>query len=268
MVGCAFRTGETWTCNDFLNDERTRPWHETARAGGVRSTAVVPFSKQGRPAGVLQFFSHENDAFDEGIVRLLERLTRNVSFALDSFERENDRRVAEARVQYLATHDALTGLPNRFMFNELLNQAMQSARRYPREIAVMFIDLDGFKQINDSLGHEAGDKLLQELAIRFRQALRSSDVVARLGGDEFVVLLQEITAAQQLGVVAGKLLKAASDPVELLGKSCNVSASVGVAMYPRHGEDERSLMKNADQAMYEAKQRGKNTFQFWAAGAH
>jgi diguanylate cyclase (GGDEF)-like protein len=157
----------------------------------------------------------------------------------------------------------LTGLPNRFMFNELLNQAMHSARRYPREIAVMFIDLDGFKQINDTFGHEAGDKLLQELAARFRRALRSSDVGARLGGDEFVVLLQEVSEAQQLGMVAGTLLAAASEPVELLGKTCNVSASVGVAMYPRHGNDERSLMKNADQAMYDAKQRGKNNFQFW-----
>lgn len=265
-VGIAFRTGKTWTCNDFLNDERTRPWHEMARAGGALSSAAVPFLRDGRVAGVLLFFSHEKDAFDEGIVRLLERLTENVSFALDSFERENHRREAEARAQYLATHDALTGLPNRVMFNELLSQSLQSARRYPREIAVMFIDLDGFKLINDRLGHEAGDVLLQVVATRFRQALRASDVVARLGGDEFVVLLQEISEAQQLGIVARKLLAEACAPVEACGSPCQVSASIGVAMYPRHGDDERSLLTNADKAMYLAKQRGKNNFQFWVPG--
>jgi len=171
---------------------------------------------------------------------------------------------AEERIQYLATHDGLTGLPNRTMFSQLLNRKIHSARRYDSRFAVMFMDLDRFKLINDTLGHEAGDVLLKEMAQRFKQCLRASDVVARLGGDEFVVLIEEAGEPEQLAAVARKLLAAALRPVHIMGQDCRVTASVGICSYPHDALEEQSLMKNADTAMYRAKQQGKNNFQFYS----
>ena len=261
----AFRGAKTFTSADYQNDPLTRPWHAAARASAAGSSAAVPLMRQERPLGVLLFFSHEKHAFDQDIVRLLERLSENVSFALESFEREAERKAAQDRIQYMATHDGLTGLPNRVMFAELLSMALYSARRYERRFAVLFIDLDRFKFINDTLGHEAGDTLLKALTARFKGALRDSDVVARLGGDEFIGLVQEVNTAEQVGMVARKLLAAASAPVSLGSQTCQVSASIGIALYPDSGGDERTLMKNADTAMYLAKEKGKNNFQFYSA---
>lgn len=176
----------------------------------------------------------------------------------------SEQRVAEERILYLATHDGLTGLPNRVMFSQMLNLGIPVAKRYKRNFAVLFVDLDRFKFINDTLGHDAGDKLLQEVTGRFKSALRASDVIARLGGDEFVVLIQELTDAHQASTVARKLLAAAMMPVAVMGQECRVTASIGIAMFPDDGEDEQTLMKNADIAMYFAKEEGKNNFQFFS----
>jgi diguanylate cyclase (GGDEF)-like protein/PAS domain S-box-containing protein len=169
-----------------------------------------------------------------------------------------EQRLAAGRIEYLATHDALTGLANRFMFNQLLGAALESAWRNDRRLAVMFIDLDGFKRINDTLGHHIGDELLKVIAGRFKGVLRSSDIVARLGGDEFVVLVQETEHQEQLMTVAEKILAAALKPVIVAGQECRVSASIGVALFPEHGDDKHTLMKHADIAMYQAKEHGKN----------
>lgn len=175
------------------------------------------------------------------------------------------RKLAENRIQHLATHDGLTGLPNRVLFSELLQMAIQSAARYQRTFAVLFVDLDRFKIINDTLGHEAGDKLLREMAQRLKTCLRTSDVVARLGGDEFVVLLQQIERLDDAAAAARNILTTAARPVLLSGSEYRVSASVGISIYGTDAVDEQSLMQTADVAMYAAKQSGKNTFQFYSA---
>ena len=175
------------------------------------------------------------------------------------------QKLAEARIQYLATHDGLTDTPNRFMFSQLLTLAIESARRYQRKFAVLFIDLDRFKVINDTLGHAAGDTLLKEMSLRLKDSLRGSDVIARLGGDEFVVLLQEANEPQQVTAAARKLLSSVIKPLTIAGHECRVTASIGIAMYPTDAADEQSLMKNADMAMYLAKEEGKNNFQFYSA---
>ena len=177
-----------------------------------------------------------------------------------------ERKRNEEQIKYMATHDALTGLPNRVMFSQMLNHAIQSAKRNKRKLAVLFTDLDRFKIINDTLGHEAGDLLLQTIAARFKQALRAMDVVARLGGDEFVILVEEVDNSGQLITVAQKILAAAMKPVSLMGEECRVTASIGISMYPKDGQDEQTLMKTADKAMYFAKEEGKNNYQFYSEG--
>ncbi len=171
---------------------------------------------------------------------------------------------AEQRIQYLATHDPLTGLPNRVMFSQLLSTTLASARRQGSMFSVLFIDLDRFKVINDTQGHEAGDKLLQEAAKRLNEVVRASDVVARLGGDEFVVLVQGTGSQDQIAPVARKILSALMQPVHIGDQEFRITASIGISTYPTDASDEPSLMKNADMAMYLAKEEGKNTFQFYS----
>ena len=175
-----------------------------------------------------------------------------------------ERKLAEKRIQYLATHDALTDLPNRLMFSQLLNHTIQSARRFKRQFALFFIDLDRFKVINDTLGHEAGDQLLQEIAKTFKRVLREIDVIARMGGDEFVILIEEVSDLTDVTVVAQRILSAAMKPLVLMGQECRITASIGISMYPKDAQDEQSLMKNADLAMYLAKEEGKNNYQFYS----
>lgn len=179
--------------------------------------------------------------------------------------RENEAHLTHARrVEYLAYHDGLTALPNRGLFNKLLSQAISQARRYHRQLAVAFIDLDRFKQINDTLGHEAGDELLKEVANRLKACVRNSDTVARLGGDEFVVLLTELADEHYAATVAQKIITSVAKPFSLLGQEFRVTASIGISSYPKDGPDEQTLTKNADIAMYQAKEDGKNNFQFYS----
>ena len=176
-----------------------------------------------------------------------------------------DRKLAEEKTNFMATHDVLTGLPNRFMFSSLLNHTIETSKRYSNKFALFFIDLDRFKAINDALGHQAGDELLVIIAQRMRACLRSSDVIARISGDEFVLLVPEIETEDAAGLVARKILTAACAPIVLLDQQCQVTASVGIGMYPEHGTDETALMKSADAAMYVAKEAGKNNYQFYNA---
>ncbi len=197
---------------------------------------------------------------------LLTALLGRMSWQLTSSRaRESAAKLKYAkRVEYLAYHDGLTSLPNRSLFNKLLGQAISQAQRHHRQLALAFIDLDGFKQINDTLGHEAGDELLAEVANRLKACLRDSDAVARLGGDEFVVLLSELLEEKYAATVAQKVVSAIAKPFTLMGQEFRVTASIGISIYPTDGVDEPTLTKNADIAMYQAKENGKNQFQFYA----
>ncbi|HUN53545.1 MAG TPA: EAL domain-containing protein [Smithella sp.] len=175
-----------------------------------------------------------------------------------------ERKLIEQELNHMATHDVLTGLPNRLLFSQLLNHAIQTAQRNKKKLAVLFVDLDRFKIINDSLGHEAGDKLLQEIAQRFKHLLRAADIVGRLGGDEFIILIEEVNELKQVANLAHKILTTTIQPMVLMGDECRVTASIGISIYPSDGQDEQSLMKNADIAMYFAKEEGKNNYQFYS----
>jgi diguanylate cyclase (GGDEF)-like protein len=263
LSGTAIRSRQACIINDYLADPRGKAFHSRARSDGSNSGAAFPLFVQGRVVGIMVFISLEKDTFTSEFAELLQRLVGNVSFALENFDRADEKTRADERIEYLASHDSLTSLPNREMFNGMLRHAIDAAGRYQRQFALLFIDLDRFKVINDSLGHDAGDMLLVEVGGRLRRALRSSDVVARLGGDEFVVILEEASERHEVERVAGELLSVLCQPLQLSGHECHTTASIGIAMYPSDGIDMQTLTKNADMAMYLAKEDGKNGFRFF-----
>jgi len=175
----------------------------------------------------------------------------------------SDRKQAEARIQFLAHHDILTHLPNRAMLLERLQIMLNVAKRQGTQVGVLFIDLDNFKTINDSLGHYAGDQLLKRLAQRLQACLRSVDLVGRLGGDEFLVIISGLERTEDVIPIAEKIAECISEPFALEGQTLGVSGSIGISMYPQDGESTDTLIRNADAAMYLAKERGRSNFQFF-----
>jgi diguanylate cyclase (GGDEF)-like protein len=174
-------------------------------------------------------------------------------------------RAMSRQMAHAAQHDLVTNLPNRLLLNDRISQSISLARRQNRPLAVIFLDLDRFKYINDSLGHATGDKLLQSVSKRLVAGVRSSDTVSRQGGDEFVILLSEITDPEDLSASARKILLLLNAPHSIGGRDLVIGGSIGISVYPEDGEDAETLIKNADTAMYRAKERGRNNFQFFKA---
>lgn len=173
------------------------------------------------------------------------------------------RKQYEEAITHLAYHDALTGLPNRMLFEDRLARSLAQARRKRHLVAVLFLDLDRFKHINDTLGHAMGDLLLQQVAGRLATCLRAEDTVARMGGDEFTILLPEIRRQEGAAVVADKILQALRRPIQVGSTAVQVSTSIGIAVYPAGGADATTLLRNADAALYAAKKHGRDTFRFY-----
>lgn len=198
-----------------------------------------------------------------GILGTYEDITEKklAEEALKESERKY-RQLAE-ELDMLANYDKLTELPNRRMFFERLRHGISETKRDKSGFALMFVDLDGFKSINDNYGHEAGDDLLREVAKRLSGCVRESDTVARIGGDEFTVIARSVTQRHDAAIVAHKIIKKLERPFKLKGQICNIGASIGIAMYPEHGFDSESLLKNSDRAMYEIKHSQKGTYCFF-----
>lgn len=173
------------------------------------------------------------------------------------------RKETEAQLAYLANHDSLTGLPNRVLLRDRANQAIAYGRRHDRLVAVLFMDVDRFKRINDSLGHAVGDCLLKEVADRLSQVIRDGDTVARLGGDEFAIALTDVADPDDVAKLANKLLAAVNKPIMLDGREFHITASIGISLFPHDGSDVETLLKSADTAMYEAKEAGRNIYRFF-----
>ena len=171
-----------------------------------------------------------------------------------------ERKLNEARLESIALYDALTGLANRLLLADRVSQAIAHAQRHSTAMALIYLDLDGFKQVNDTFGHDIGDLLLREVSERMVSSLRQEDTVARLGGDEFVIAIWQVNGAHDVAKVAAKLLTTVSQPYSIRGQTLNLTASAGVGIYPAQGKDLETLLKNADLAMYEAKRSGKNTY--------
>jgi diguanylate cyclase (GGDEF)-like protein/PAS domain S-box-containing protein len=189
------------------------------------------------------------------------RITHFVATGKDITERMQ----TQERLAFMAQHDPLTELPNRALLLDRLKQSLAGARWRERRAGILFVDLDRFKTINDTLGHEVGDRLLQQLAERFQRSVRDGDTVARFGGDEFVILLDDVASEDDVAGVAQKVLQALIPPFQVDQQTLYVTASIGVSLFPNDGEDASTLLKNADIAMYRAKELGKNTYQFYSA---
>ena len=210
-------------------------------------------------SGVL---THSRRLLPDGRIIALSHQPLTGGGAVVLFEDVTEREKAEQRARFLATHDDLTELPNRWMFSDAVNDGVKAGHRYGHAFAVMFMDLDRFKNINDTLGHAAGDVLLVETAKRLNKCLRESDVIARIGGDEFVIMLREVSDRSQVSTVARKILSAVVKPLAIHGHECRITASIGISMFPTDALDAETLIKNADAAMYVAKEEGRNGFRF------
>ncbi|MDD2781036.1 EAL domain-containing protein [Sulfuricurvum sp.] len=387
-TGRTLRENHPFWCQDFQNDPTTSKWHEHGKKYGWGSSAALPLVCNGNVIGVFSLYAESINAFDEAAQKLLIEMAMDISYALESFERDSARRKAEdalqksqthlktiienepecvnlvdshgmllemnpaglemleaatleevqkynlidyvlpqwrslfvalhkkvmhgesgilefeiqglkgrkrwlethatplrdsdgnvtillgitrdtterkeseERIRYLANFDNLTGLPNRTQLDSHIKDLLSLAKRNDTDITVMFLDLDHFKDINDSLGHSAGDRLLVETAMRLKSLLREEDTIARMGGDEFIILLPNVSfnGASQ---VAQKLLNAFNKPFQIIEHELSISASIGIALYPHDGVDFETLYKNADTAMYRAKQDGRNSFCFF-----
>ena len=253
----AFRRAPVFVV-DTLADPLWADYHALAATHGLRSCWSTPIaSRQGQVLGTFALYSHtarEPTASDK---RMLDIATNMAGIAIE-------RKLAEDRIQFMATHDALTGLPNRTLLKDRLNQAILVAKRFGRGVAVVFVDLDNFKVVNDSLGHNAGDELLRTVAGRILSQVRAADTVVRIGGDEFVIVLcDQDQEAPSLSATLTRIQDAIAEPVESEGRSFRVTSSLGVASYPADGDDAEALLSNADSAMYRAKEVGRDNFQFY-----
>ena len=227
------------------------------RLAGMRSAFAFPISTDGEVRGVIELLSRERRDADRDLARIASHLGGFIGQYIA-------RRETERRLQFVVSHDPLTGLPNRTIFAQRLGQALAQAARYGHKVALLFVDLDGFKVVNDTAGHEAGDRVLREIAERFRESLREGDTVGRHGGDEFVVLIEQYDSAVQVSGVAQKIIDQATIPFAFDTHQFHISASIGIATYPSDAQDAETLLKHADIAMYRAKEAGKNQFQFYS----
>ncbi len=231
---------------------------------GVESSGVLAALRQTHQAGqtrTLQMLNYQDERLNLWVEADCVRLPGGELMLV--VQDISERRAAQARIEHLARHDTLTGLFNRYTLETRLDQALLSARRTNEKLAVLFIDLDRFKAINDSMGHHVGDQLLIEVAHRLLASVRESDIVARQGGDEFVVVLSSLVSLADVATVAHKIHQTLALPYVLEASVQHTSPSIGIALFPQDGQDVDSLMKNADAAMYSAKEQGRNNIQYF-----
>jgi len=224
-------------------------------AEDVQSRICVPMASAGKNIGFLGFDSvHRQRTWPRDVITMLKMVGIIFTLAME-------RKGTEEKLQHMAHNDSLTNLPNRALFFDRLAQSLVRARRRGQNIAVLFVDLDRFKFINDTFGHDMGDNALKQVSQRLRHCIREEDTVARMGGDEFTVILTELGKTDHAALVSRKILACLTEPFILKGKECHLGCSIGIAIYPADGEDSETLLKNADTAMYRAKQKGnKHSF--------
>ncbi|GAB4212809.1 MAG: hypothetical protein OHK0012_07800 [Synechococcales cyanobacterium] len=238
-------------------DDLPEPEQQVWRSCGAKSLLVVPIFVHGHFWGLITFLdSHGRRLWQQAEVAILITMARTIGASLQ-------RQEAEALIRHQATHDPLTGLANRTLFSERLSQALDQVRHTETLLAVLFLDLDHFKTINDSLGHDVGDKLLQQVAQRLKHCLRDRDTIGRWGGDEFTVLLSHLSTVAEASRTAQRILNTLKPGFIVDDYELFISSSIGIALYPYDGQVADTLLKHADAALYRAKERGRNHYQFY-----
>jgi diguanylate cyclase (GGDEF)-like protein len=220
---------------------------------GVRSAIGFPIVCDKAVVAVFEFFSFHVKYCDDELLKTFQMMSEQMSRV---FERKN----MEKKLNFIAYHDSLTGIGNRVHFERVAEEAMSRTARHGKKMAIFLLDLDGFKQVNDSFGHGVGDSLLQEVVHRLRNVVRATDALARIGGDEFVAIAEEIVEPKAVEIIANKILTAVSQPFYIKEYVINITISIGIALYLGDGDTLPSVMRNADLALYKAKETGKNKF--------
>jgi diguanylate cyclase (GGDEF)-like protein len=262
----AIRETRTYAVSDVAADSRLGDLRaDYLKPNGITAILVAPFRQGHKIRGVI---THEYQGGGREWTRdessFASSLSDFVSLALTA----SDRREAEEKLREMANYDRLTGLPNRSLFLDRLAQSLAKSRRARQRVALLFIDVDRFKSINDSLGHHAGDLVLRSIGKRLLACVRASDTVARLGGDEFTVILENCQDAEYITMICERILTAVVDPISLGQTDVNLTCSIGISLYPNDGGDGDQLLQNADSAMYKAKDRGRNNYQFFTQDMH
>ncbi|HEB81466.1 MAG TPA: diguanylate cyclase, partial [Gammaproteobacteria bacterium] len=264
----AIRNLEILAVDDARNDERTRELsRDYLEPLGICSMLDLPIVQEGRLIGVIcHEKTGERKHWEDDELEFARSLVNAIALSLEIKKRrliQDELRAQKEILHHHANHDALTGLPNRFLFDDRLNQVIKQAQRNQGKVAIVFIDLDHFKGVNDSMGHKAGDELLVEVAKRLKGRIRQTDTLARLGGDEFTIIMTQVSNNDEVVALTQDLLRAMAEPFVLQEQTVYVTLSVGVAIYPDDGDTPEVLLKNADAAMYQAKEDGRNTYQFY-----
>jgi len=262
-TGTAIRTGKTCVNQNVLTNPGLAPWREAAIQRGYRSSIALPLIGNTHLLGALTIYSPDEDAFDKEEVALLEELATDLAYGIVTLRTRADHAAAKEQVAFLANFDPLTQLPNRMLLRDRFEQAMQVATREGTTLAMLYLDLDHFQQINDSLGHAAGDKVLGIAAERLQGCVPASATISRLGGDEFVILLPALLDAADVGPLANAIHEVFTEPVSIDGNLLTVSFSIGVSLFPNDGQDFDTLLKRADTAVDSAKEAGRNTYRFF-----
>ena len=268
LAGKVWQTGEPMVTEDY------ETWTgKSAQFNFVKIHAGIaaPLKSGSEVIGVIGInFLEKTRKIHPDEIKLITGFAQLASLALDNARLYNaaqqeltERKRIEEILRYLAYHDSLTDLPNRSLFNDRLSIALSQAQRHSNKLAVLFLDLDYFKQVNDTLGHDMGDQFLKGIANRLSSLLRKGDTIARIGGDEFTILLQSINRTEDAGKVAQKIIDTMKEPWTLGNHEFHITTSIGIAIYPSDGENIESLLKNADAAMYQAKMMGRNNFQYY-----
>ena len=261
--GLAIRAGSPVALNNLQFDPRFKPWRKEALKRGYASMISLPLRMGGAVSGVLSVYASEQNAFDAAEMELLLQLSEDLAYGIKSLR-------TRAEIAKQAWHDSLTGLPNRSLLGDRMRQAMAHAKRTERILAVLFLDLDGFKQINDQYGHASGDELIREIAARLVNSVRAEDTVARLGGDEFVVIIANLgrseigEVAKIAALVAEKIRTALSNPFHFENSEVLITPSIGISLYPSDADNPEDMIKGADAALHHAKSQGRNNYQFYA----
>ncbi|WP_157270971.1 GGDEF domain-containing protein [Azohydromonas aeria] len=262
--GAAVHEGRVVVVGRIGADPLLAHWHAAAQAHGLASCIGLPLRSRDGVLGALCIYAGEADAFDEAEIKVLTELADDLGYGIANLREAQQRRRFQRQLEHQAAFDTLTGLPNRATLEARLHQSMADARRHGRRLALLSVDLDRFKLVNDTLGHGLGDQLIHGAARRLEAAVRDGDTVARLGSDEFMVLLKDVQCAAEAGGIAAALLQALAAPLLLDGRELRPSASIGVSLFPDDAAELPALLRNADTAMGHAKQLGGGRVHFFA----